>query len=202
MIPRIVHQTAPDDISLWPKSWHTCQKSVLQNMKGFEYRMWNDNDLDDLIREKYPWFYDFYKSYPKTIHRVDAARYAILQQYGGIYMDMDIEVINDFYSLLPVDCVSIVESCFPETETAQNSIMASMPNDNFWTEVFREMIWTYPEYKDSVIDATGPRMLDRVIARYPKHVNILPKTEFNPHPTDKSLYHKLYTRHHYTAVWM
>lgn len=204
MIPLIIHQTAPSDRSKWPAIWETCQDSVKRTFTGFVYKLWDDEDLEGFIRLKYPWFLQHYLAYPSHIMRVDAARYFILDTYGGIYIDMDFEVHQNFYSQLYQDKVSIVESSYRETETYQNSLMASPPKHPFWNEVFRELMSpVYEYYKVSVLDATGPRMLDRVIERTKMPIFTLPAHQYNPRPSSLSYNDtgSLYSRHYYTAVW-
>lgn len=204
MIPMLIHQTAPSDRAKWSPVWEECQDSVARHFPGFSYKLWDDDDLEELIRTKYPWFLQHYLSYQSTIMRVDAARYFILNTYGGIYIDMDYEVCRNFYDDLPQDRLSLVESPFTETEKHQNSLMASPPKHPLWNEVFRELMFTYDHYKESVLDATGPRMLDRVVERTDTPVHVLPSNKYNPRPHTNA--HKdttdLYTRHYYTAVWV
>lgn len=204
MIPHIIHQTAPADKSKWSPIWEKCQNSVMEHFTGFIYKMWDDDELEQLISTKYPWFLQQYLSYPSTIMRVDAARYFILDTYGGIYIDMDMEIYKNFYAQLSQDKVSVVESSYRETEKHQNSLMASPPRHPFWNEVFRELMSTFDYYKKSVLDATGPRMLDRVIERTGIPVYVLPALHYNPRPS--SITYKdtanLYSRHYYTAVWI
>lgn len=206
MIPLIIHQTAPSNRFRWSPVWEKCQDSVVEHFQGFNYKMWSDEDLEQLIRTQYPWFLSQYLSYPSTIMRVDAARYFILHAYGGIYIDMDFEIYKNFYSQLPQDKVSIVESSYRETENHQNSLMASPARHPFWNEVFRELLSTYDYYKESVLDATGPRMLDRVVGRVSTEVSIytLPSHQYNPRPSTLSYNNTrdLYSRHYYTAVWI
>lgn len=204
MIPLLIHQTAPSNRFQWPDIWETCQDSVVRNFEGFTYKLWDDQDLEHLIRTKYPWFLHHYLSYPSTIMRVDAARCFILDTYGGIYIDMDFEIYKNFYAQLPADKVSIVESSYRETEKYQNSLMASPPKHPFWNEVFRELMSTFDYYKGSVLDATGPRMLDRVIDRTNMPIYVLPASQYNPRPHTFSYNNKdnLYSRHYYTAVWL
>lgn len=210
MIPRIIHQTAPADRSLWPEVWRRCQETVRQTFEGYEYFMWTDEDLEGLIRERYPWFLETFLGYPANIFRADAARYFILHEHGGIYIDMDMEVLEDFYDQLPSNKPSVVESPFPINEKTQNSLMASPPRHPFWQDVMREMVAVAIFFASSVLDATGPRMLDRVIADHVNKVNILSMKSFNPPPLD-TLYnthrwnefpkHKLYSRHRCTGSW-
>lgn len=204
MIPLIIHQTAPSDRFKWSPIWETCQETVKANFDGFVYKLWDDEDLEEFIRAKYPWFLQQYQEYPSHIMRVDAARYFILDTYGGIYIDMDFEIYKNFYSQLHQDKVSIVESSYRETENYQNSMMASPPHHPFWNEVFRELMSpTYEYYKESVLDATGPRMLDRVIERTKMPVYTLPAFKYNPRPSSLTYNNteNLYSRHYYTAVW-
>lgn len=204
MIPLIIHQTAPANRFQWSPVWEKCQESVMKHFPGFVYKMWNDDDLELFIRTKYPWFLHQYLSYSSNIMRVDAARYFILNTYGGIYIDMDFEIYKNFYSELHQDKVSIVESSYRETEKYQNSLMASPPKHPFWNEVFRELMSTYDYYQKSVLDATGPRMLDRVIERTNTPIHVLPASHYNPRPSTDNYKNteNLYSRHYYTAVWV
>jgi len=206
MIPKIIHQTAPSNRDRWPDTWSMCQASVWNVFHDYEYRMWTDEDLEALIRARYPWFLETFLAYPSPIFRADAARYFILYEYGGIYIDMDMEVLSDFYPRLSAQRPSIVESPFPNNEKMQNSLMASPPRHPFWLHVMREMAAVADHFQSSVLDATGPRMLDRVIADH-GDIFILNKMEFNPPPLDR-VYHTQrwmvdhpFTRHHCTASW-
>lgn len=210
MIPKWIHQTAPADPSKWSPSWKDCQKTVKQHFSGFQYSFWTDGDLDTLVKDHFSWFYPVFLSYPEQIYRVDAARYMILYLYGGIYIDMDFEVLENFYNLLEPNRPSIVESPFPNVEKLQNSLMASPPGHPFWMEVLKEMASTSTVFFHSVLDATGPRMLDRVFENKPKGtVYLLSFKSFNPPPKDR-IYNstewynfgsKIFTRHRCSASW-
>jgi mannosyltransferase OCH1-like enzyme len=210
MIPKIIHQTAPSDTGRWPPVWRVCQQSVRASFPDFEYRMWSDMDLESMVKETFPWFFSIYKDYPASIYRADAGRYMILYLYGGIYIDMDMEILVPFYERLARDRPSIVESPFPNVERFQNSLMASPVHHPFWLEVLREMASTAYVMRKNVLDATGPRMLDRVIEEHPDQIYTLSYREFNPPPKDSiynsTVWHqdgtvRIYSRHHYTAVW-
>jgi mannosyltransferase OCH1-like enzyme len=54
-IPKIIHQTAPADRSKWHAIWTPCQKSWRTQFPDWEYKMWTDEDLEDLIKTKYSW---------------------------------------------------------------------------------------------------------------------------------------------------
>ena len=89
-VPRILHQSwKTSDI---PDAWRNAQQSckIIHQGAGYEYRLWTDVDAEGLIAANYSWFLSTYKSYPHDIQRADAARYFILHNHGGIYLDLDI----------------------------------------------------------------------------------------------------------------
>lgn len=72
---------------------------------GWEYKMWSNSDIQELIDAEYGWFSDTYKSYEYDICRWDAARYVILHKHGGVYCDVDIECfrpVDDLFGSSPV----------------------------------------------------------------------------------------------------
>ncbi len=99
--------------------------------------MWTDEDLDNLIKNDFPYFYDIYKGYDVNIKRIDMARYFILYKYGGIYADMDYICFKNFYNLMPQDKVSISESDWQENEYMQNALMISPKEHPFWLDVIK-----------------------------------------------------------------
>ena len=63
----------------------------------WEYRFWTDDNLEEI---------DFYKKHKKQIdsiaiiNRADILRLAVLDQFGGVYCDTDIESIKPFDCLM------------------------------------------------------------------------------------------------------
>ncbi len=52
MIPKIVHQTAYCNKEEWHPIWKLCQQSILNHFKDFEYKFWDDDSLDNFVKEK------------------------------------------------------------------------------------------------------------------------------------------------------
>ncbi len=79
-IPKIIHQTAPQNKEMWPKTWEICQQTWKKHFPSPEYKyiLWNDAELNKFIKTHYKWFYDYYIEYKHNICRIDAARYFIL----------------------------------------------------------------------------------------------------------------------------
>jgi mannosyltransferase OCH1-like enzyme len=98
MIPRIIHQTWKDhDV---PEQFRAAQASWRALHPEWEYRFWTDGDLRALVRERAPEIASLYDHYPYAIQRVDAARYVILREIGGLYADLDLHCLVPFDDLL------------------------------------------------------------------------------------------------------
>lgn len=133
IIPKIIHQIAPSDKTLWHPLWFKCQKSWLTHFPNFEYKLWNDKeDIDNFVLTKYPQFANLYNNFQVQIMKIDFARLCILDYYGGIYGDMDYFVYKNFYDQLNKD-VGLVENLTEEytSAIAENCLMYSTPNNAF-----------------------------------------------------------------------
>lgn len=180
-IPQIIHQTVPNDRKDWHPIWEECQKSWLINHKDFEYVLWNDDDIRNLIATNYSNYLKFYDSLPLKIIQIDFARFFILHAYGGIYADMDFFCYKNFYSFLEHD-LYLVESWDDWGEKVQNSLMLSSKNNIFWEKcisISRENIEKHGirNGNDGVLECCGPKFLSSILD---STVNILPKEFFNP----------------------
>eukprot|EP00727_Mastigamoeba_balamuthi_P005225 m51a1_g14700 hypothetical protein (270) ;mRNA; r:123895-124862 len=87
-IPRVVHLTwktrdVPERFAPFVRSWR-------ERNPGLEVRLWSDEDLRRLIAENHTWFLPTFDAYPNKINRVDAGRFFVLHDYGGMYSDIDI----------------------------------------------------------------------------------------------------------------
>jgi mannosyltransferase OCH1-like enzyme len=126
MIPKIIHQTwKTSDI---PEGWKDSIPSWQQFHPGWQHILWTDADLERFIAERYPWFMKTYRAYPYHIQRVDAARYFILYEFGGIYSDLDILCAGNF------DFLRRHEVVIPKTEPAgfSNDLMMARAQHPFF----------------------------------------------------------------------
>ena len=91
MIPKIIHQTWKNEnipYDTFKKEWIDSWTNL---NPAWEYKLWTDEDILSFIEDKFPWFVNRFNEYPKNIQRVDAFRYFVLYEYGGLYADMDFE---------------------------------------------------------------------------------------------------------------
>merc|ERR1712038_599126 len=97
-IPRHFHQ-------LWksreiPEKWQKRHNHCRELNPDYQFTLWSDDDIEEFIAKKYPWFLFTYQNYPYQISRPDAARYFILHHYGGVYLDLDMECKVPFKNLI------------------------------------------------------------------------------------------------------
>ena len=72
--------------------------SVWQNfssLHNYEYKLWNIEQVDELLRSK-----NLPTSFRYIWNKIDFCRYVILNEYGGLYVDLDIFPTNDFNKIL------------------------------------------------------------------------------------------------------
>jgi mannosyltransferase OCH1-like enzyme len=174
-LPKIIHQCWKDDLPL-PLHFKTWTDKLKATFPNHTYILWTDEKLRDFIATKYSWFLQYYDSLPMPVMKVDAARCFILYEYGGLYVDMDYEVMEDFWLRLPDDVPAVVESpWFFFLEKTQNSFMSSPKKSAFWQVTWDVMI---DRIKEGVgrnpVYATGPQAIDEAIRRYTGTVVILP----------------------------
>jgi mannosyltransferase OCH1-like enzyme len=209
-IPKIIHQFAPNDKTKWPKVWQICQQSWQKNFNEWEYKMWDDKDLDSFMQNNYTIFYDLlYTKYRYNIQRYDMARYFILYHYGGIYADMDYLCFKNFWHLLPFDRVSVAESENIK-EKYQNALIISPQKNIFWQHIFKELIINFnidldynskPDYLTNsmfhVLSTTGPIFIEKAIESSEIYKpNILKRDKFSVNSKESYAYHIS------TAMWV
>ena len=203
-IPKIVHHIAPSDKIDWHYKWEDCFLSWTEHFSDFEHIMWDNEDIEKLISEDYPWYLDIYNSYDRNIKRYDVARLLILYKYGGIYADMDYVVYKNFYELMSPDKVSTPESPFKLHEFVQNALFVSPKEHVFWMICLDESL--NRTHLLSVLDATGPKLISDVYYEYlpicKNLVDVLPCEIYNPSwrtPEYKS--EKLIAKHLCSNSW-
>ncbi len=182
-IPRIIHQIwlgspLPDRYKKWQATW--------QNWPGWEYKLWTDKDVKELQlvnRE----FFEAAKTYGQ---KADLLRIELLNQFGGLYVDMDFECLNpelftllhryyDFYTgITPVDC-----SLFGVNNAIIGSVKGHPILEKYIHAIRKN--WYKPttgSYSEVVLK-TGPGLFTTVFMKYAGKTTIdiaLPPSLFYP----------------------
>lgn len=90
-IPKIIWQTMKTDSV--PKIMKDYSDSWIEKNSEYEYRFFDDQDIDRFIDKEFP---EYISGYKKIIHgavKADLWRYLIVYKYGGVYADMDCRCI-------------------------------------------------------------------------------------------------------------
>ena len=211
LIPRIVHQTYTSE-TLIP----TCLASGYNAWKtfctdeNFTYMFWSDASLEALIRESYPQHLSLFLGFAYTIQRVDFARYCILHKYGGLYVDLNLEVKPGFLHLWRMyesKPVALGESDNSNTNFIgrkfTNALMMSLPECTLWPMIMKQAYDPFETWSMKgllanihhfeVSNSTGSGLVDETVLKYESMGNdiaTLPKLLTAP---GRSWYPKPYT---------
>ena len=187
-IPKIIHQTwknrdIPDVWSQGSQSWRSLHPDWL-------YILWTDADLHEYILTMHPEFLQTWTQFTYHIQRVDAIRYFILQDFGGLYADLDLMPRENVEPYLNgVSDVFLVKSANEPCYT--NMLMAArwprQFQDNLWSRMIHRMKmiqdnphWYFVLSKHfHVMMTTGPLSLTYVADQYTESITVLSKVRFN-----------------------
>lgn len=229
-IPKIIHQTYKN--KMLNKTFKMCKSTVKQYYADFDYRFYTDDDMESFMNENYPKFKKkVFDRLPLVIMKVDVFRYLLLEKFGGLYLDLDQEIIRRFqFTSKTTDPLFLPKSrdklLGDNKNLIGNSILASAPNHPFWGFVRKELELnidgTIKIYKSQskhhkklktnfVLQSTGPRFLTDVFEKYRrslKNYELLHKHTFHhKKPLNEKMMEKyrnntsIFGHHHCTGTW-
>lgn len=179
-IPRIIHQTwktkdVPSPLDQLPQTW----KEYLPN---WEYILWTDEMNREFVCKHFPDFLEKYDTYPCNIQRADAIRYLLLKVYGGLYVDMDFECLENIEFLL--EGSDFIVGKEPDWHAKRfgfeyiicNAFMASTPDNDFINFVCQRLInhsgGKVVNNGFDILDSTGPFLLTHAFNAFPHKEDI------------------------------
>lgn len=222
MVPRILHQTwKSTDV---PARLRVLQRTWRAHHPEWEHRLWTDADNERLIAEHCPEFLPYVRGAMPPILRVDLARLAYLHVYGGVYADLDYELLR------PIDCLLDTRHAVVAREHGGigrvmrgrdfiiNALMASPPGHPLWLDVMHGMVRAYRprqllERKTQHVIRMAIAVLDDCVERRlaaQGDVTVLPHEAIYPAvPTDRLADHRrsdgvalaAFGIHHYENSW-
>ena len=100
-IPPVLHTMwKSDSINTHSSDAVFCHRSQLEFAPEFLHVHWTDKNIHYFIDKHYPRFIEYYELLNMNIKRSDLARYLILYTFGGVYLDLDIELKKPLRLLL------------------------------------------------------------------------------------------------------
>ena len=127
--PTVLHRIwvgppIPERLAVIGRQWEAL-------LPGWEHRLWGDDDLGWLEnRGLYDRAEELVPADAVGQFRADIARYEILAQYGGVYVDCDLEPLRD---ITPLHTHGAWAGWEVQDRFVGNTILGGMAGDPFWT---------------------------------------------------------------------
>ena len=169
--PRIVHLTWKN--SEIPNQWNVSKPAWERLHPEWLIILWTDEMIASFVKFQCPSRFTFWNGLRYNIQKVDVFRYLVLEKYGGVYCDLDIEPIHSIDSLIDAyfkigGRVLLSESgVHHKPISLTNAFMVSVPNHPYWTTLWKCLVSPLkyaPIYKNviavtrhfTIIMKTGP----------------------------------------------
>jgi hypothetical protein len=131
MIPKIIHYCWFGRGKI-PVLANKCINSWKKYLPDYKLMLWNEDNFDVNI---FPYTKEAYKA-GKFAFVTDYVRLCVLYEFGGIYMDIDVEILKSLDDLLTLTAFSGFET----KKDIPTGIMASEPKGTW----IKELLYYYP----------------------------------------------------------
>ncbi|KAJ5198784.1 uncharacterized protein N7498_007901 [Penicillium cinerascens] len=136
-IPKIIHNVFHDwKNQSMPADWKKNRQNCIDLNPDWEHKLWSEEESRVFIEEHYHWFLRAYDGYEHRVQRIDALRYFLLRNYGGIYLDLDNGCLESLEPLLyyPIFTTDGGRGAL------SNNILGSYPHHPFWKLLTESLI--------------------------------------------------------------
>jgi len=124
-VPPVLHHIALGTRVMRP-TWEEAVQNCLDWHPGWEAHFWTDENARTFVAERFPELLAMWDEYPYPVQRVDALRYMVLYEFGGVVLDMDLKCKR---SLGPLRRFDFVAPAAHPTGFSIGFMMASKQND-------------------------------------------------------------------------
>jgi len=163
-IPKVIYQTYKNKI---PWYTHFYIWRFRRKNKDFKYEFYNDEKVDHFIKNNFP--SDIYHAYSRLqigAAKADFFRYAILYKKGGVYLDIDSDILIDLNTFIQPDDKAIL------TYEKNNKVYAQWAmfyekEHPFLKETIRFIVHNiqHNKYPHNVHATTGPSIYTAAVRR-------------------------------------
>jgi len=166
-------------------------KKCYDHNKGYckknniKYRLWSEKDVIKLLNKSknksYKKLYNDFDKHPlgQPIQKIDFARYLILYNFGGIYIDLDICIIDDNKKINKLKSLFNKDYFFVRWDSSHlpyNALLGTKKNTQIYKDILEHCKESFyekakqPIYKKwkgrFVFQTTGHYMIQRVLKKY------------------------------------
>jgi len=169
-----------------PKEWKRGQESVQQILQDWDYVYMTDEDNANFVHTYFPEHEIAFHKLPYNIQRADVIRYMWLYVHGGLYLDMDYELLKDpteFWEGL-TSSVFVVHS--PNVQyVLTNSLILAKPQRPLFLSLiskalYRSLPFYYAGKHIQVMFSTGPMVFHETVVSSDEGFVVLPRKLFLP----------------------
>lgn len=172
-IPRLIHQMwGSSDV---PAPYSDYHRRIRELNPDCEVFLWTDRALDEFVETAFPHRFDAFRALPLDVHRWDLARYMLLRQHGGLYVDMDIEPTRSFSPLFDGDAGLALFHEHPDDVKRMrrhwilaNAVIGCAPGPSLMDTLIDEIcsLRRIDATRTGVCEQTGPILLTSVYGRH------------------------------------
>lgn len=229
--PKIIHQIWLQGELNIPEKFHAnfnknksyCKKEQ-RNKKdekqndSWKYILWDEIKILDLLQKFHKEAVKTYYSFDYLVQRVDYAKYVILYVYGGVYVDMDAEIIKPLDKLLheykQYDTL-VSESKITTFERyvtcgnnrfVNNGVIVSKPNSPVMEDLIKKVSPKGSSLQSKmycILETTGPCFFTRIIYDNIDKVKILGYEYFEPCIKNQcNVTNNTYIIHRHESSWI
>jgi hypothetical protein len=84
LVPPVLHHIALGH-NKPHEGWVEARQACLDYHEGWEAHLWTDENASEFVQEYFPQFKHTWDRYKYPVQRIDALRYMVLYEYGGMY---------------------------------------------------------------------------------------------------------------------
>lgn len=167
-----------------PDAYKNFEDRWLDLNPGWRIITW-DEDVQEHFPDLKPVFDDLYRrdagrrGIELFVQLADVIGYALLREFGGVYVNCDIQPIRPL-SDLPQKAWASYENN-EDGRIVNAAIGAPQPQDKFWVELLKELPGRYFSNPTAeMVETTGPALLTDMATKYPFDIYVYPTETFNP----------------------
>lgn len=169
-IPRRIHFVVPAEMNAQMKK---CVQRARELHPGWELRIWRDDEMP--VRSPLAAYLPRCRS---GAQRADLIRLAVVEHFGGVYLDSDV-LLHGPLDFLPEYDELVV--CSEDGMSLTNAFFAAPPGDRLLKKVIGHLLANEPDWSLPPYQTTGPELFARVL-RESTGYSVLPREAFYPYP--------------------
>ncbi len=198
MIPKIIHYCWLSNDPV-PKNFKKYMHGWKEKLKDYQFVKW---DFSKFPKEKSLWVSEAFDN-KKYAFAADYIRLFAVYNYGGIYLDMDVEVLKSFNDL--ICCPYMFARERPDSNWIEAGCFGAEKENDFigkCLEWYKDRTFIKPD--GSFDQMPLPQIMDKVRKKNKIHLKLYPWYYFTAKSYETGVEKptkKTYTVHHFAASW-